>query len=163
MKFSCEGEIGNGSITLRSHHSVDKPEQDVSIALTEPVNLNFSLKYLSNFCKATSLSSSVRLCLSHEIPLLVEYSLGPSGHLRFYLAPKVCYVSYSVLASHLLTVIADWRRGLMFVSTIMRSLVSSISLPLPLPFVALSLHHPSGSNGGDLVARIHQKINLSTT
>ncbi|KAE8345342.1 hypothetical protein BDV24DRAFT_148340 [Aspergillus arachidicola] len=88
VKFSCQGDIGSGSVTIRQHTNVDKPEQNVSIALSEPVALTFSLKYLVNFCKATTLSSKVSLCLSQEVPLLVEYSLG-SGHLRFYLAPKI--------------------------------------------------------------------------
>lgn len=96
VKFSCQGEIGNGAITLRQHTNVDKPDQNVSIDLSEPVALTFSLKYLNNFCKATGLSTSVRLCLSQEVPLLVEYGLG-SGHLRFFLAPKVChtYICYN--------------------------------------------------------------------
>ncbi|KAL9107879.1 MAG: hypothetical protein Q9227_007297 [Pyrenula ochraceoflavens] len=89
VKFSCQGDIGNGSVTIRQHSNVEKPEQDVSIALTEPVNLTFSLKYLSNFCKASGLSSKVKLCLSQEVPLLVEYGLTGNSHLRFYLAPKV--------------------------------------------------------------------------
>ncbi|OAX85392.1 proliferating cell nuclear antigen (pcna) [Emergomyces africanus] len=88
VKFSCQGEIGNGAITLRQHTNVENPEQNVTIALSEPVSLTFSLKYLTNFCKATGLSTSVRLCLSQEVPLLVEYGLG-SGHLRFFLAPKI--------------------------------------------------------------------------
>ena len=77
VKFSCQGDIGNGSVTIRQHTN-----------LSEPVALTFSLKYLVNFCKASNLSSSVVLHLSQEVPLLVEYGLG-SGHLRFYLAPKV--------------------------------------------------------------------------
>ncbi|RAH70704.1 proliferating cell nuclear antigen [Aspergillus aculeatinus CBS 121060] len=88
VKFSCQGDIGSGSVTVRQHSNVDKPEQSVSIALSEPVALTFSLKYLVNFCKATNLSNKVTLCLSQEVPLLVEYGLG-SGHLRFYLAPKI--------------------------------------------------------------------------
>ncbi|PWY82848.1 proliferating cell nuclear antigen [Aspergillus heteromorphus CBS 117.55] len=88
VKFSCQGDIGSGSVTVRSHTNVEKPDQNVTIDLTEPVALTFSLKYLVNFCKATSLSSKVLLCLSQEVPLLVEYGLG-SGHLRFYLAPKI--------------------------------------------------------------------------
>ncbi|KAL3463355.1 Mysoin-binding motif of peroxisomes-domain-containing protein [Aspergillus heterothallicus] len=88
VKFSCQGDIGSGAVTIRQHTSVDKPEQNVSIVLSEPVALTFSLKYLVNFCKATNLSDKVSLCLSQEVPLLVEYSLG-SGHLRFYLAPKI--------------------------------------------------------------------------
>ncbi|PYH96382.1 proliferating cell nuclear antigen [Aspergillus ellipticus CBS 707.79] len=88
VKFSCQGDIGSGSVTIRSHTNVENPAQNVSIDLTEPVALTFSLKYLVNFCKATSLSTKVSLCLSQEVPLLVEYGLG-SGHLRFYLAPKI--------------------------------------------------------------------------
>jgi len=61
----------------------------VTINLSEPVSLTFSLKYLVNFCKASGLSTRVKLCLSQEVPLLVEYSLSGSSYLRFYLAPKV--------------------------------------------------------------------------
>ncbi|KAH8622607.1 hypothetical protein IG631_22882 [Alternaria alternata] len=56
--------------------------------MNEPVSLTFSLKYLTNFCKASGLSDSVKLCLSSEVPLLVEYALQDQSYLRFYLAPK---------------------------------------------------------------------------
>jgi len=90
VKFSAQGDIGSGAVTLRTHTDVEKPENNVDIDLSEPVALTFSLKYLVNFCKATGLSSSVKLCLSNEVPLLVEYELSNGSHLRFYLAPKVC-------------------------------------------------------------------------
>jgi proliferating cell nuclear antigen len=89
VKFTCTGDIGNGSITLRSHTNVDKPQQNVEINLSEPVALTFSLKYLVNFCKASGLSDSVKLCLSNEVPLLVEYEISNNSYLRFYLAPKI--------------------------------------------------------------------------
>lgn len=89
VKFSCAGDIGNGSVTLRSRSEVEKPENNVEIELTEPVQLTFSLKYLVNFCKAASLSTQVKICLSNEVPLLVEYTLSGTSYLRFYLAPKV--------------------------------------------------------------------------
>lgn len=95
VKFSCTGDIGNGAVTLRSHTNIDKPEQNVEISLSEPVALTFSLKYLVNFCKASGLSSTVKLCLSNEMPLLVEYSLASNSWLRFYLAPKVLHPHYS--------------------------------------------------------------------
>lgn len=98
VKFSCNGDIGNGSVTIRQHTNVDKPDQNVTVNISEPVALTFSLKYLVNFCKASNLSSSVVLHLSQEVPLLVEYGLG-SGHLRFYLAPKVSARSdYSLIS-----------------------------------------------------------------
>lgn len=89
VKFSCNGDIGNGAVTLRSHTNVEKPDLNVDIELTEPVSLTFSLKYLVNFCKAAGLSGQVKICLSSEVPLLVEYNLSGSSYLRFYLAPKV--------------------------------------------------------------------------
>ena len=61
----------------------------MDIDLTDPVALTFSLKYLVNFCKASGLSGTVKLCLSPDVPLLVEYTLAGSSYLRFYLAPKV--------------------------------------------------------------------------
>lgn len=78
-------------MTLRSHTNVEKPELNVDIEMSEPVSLTFSLKYLVNFCKAGTLSTTVKICLSNEVPLLVEYPIAGTSYLRFYLAPKVCY------------------------------------------------------------------------
>ncbi|ERF72206.1 hypothetical protein EPUS_02093 [Endocarpon pusillum Z07020] len=89
VRFSCQGDIGSGSVTVRQHSNVEKPDHDVSIQLSEPVALTFSLKYLVNFCKASGLSAKVKLCLSQEVPLLVEYPLAGNSYLRFYLAPKI--------------------------------------------------------------------------
>ena len=88
---------------------MEKPEQDVKIALSEPVSLTFSLKYLVNFCKASGLSTKVKLCLSQEVPLLVEYTLSGSSYLRFYLAPKVgCSVNDRCLMQMLAVGFTDW-------------------------------------------------------
>lgn len=95
VKFACVGDIGSGSVTLRQHSNVDKPDLNVEIDLTEPVALTFSLKYLVNFCKASGLSGTVKLCLSNEVPLLVEYALAGSSYLRFYLAPKVLTLEHT--------------------------------------------------------------------
>ncbi|KAI4609813.1 DNA polymerase delta processivity factor [Alternaria novae-zelandiae] len=88
IKFACSGDIGSGSVILKTSTSVDKPEENVSVEMNEPVSLTFSLKYLINFCKASGLSTQVKLCLSSEVPLLVEYPFE-SSYLRFYLAPKI--------------------------------------------------------------------------
>jgi hypothetical protein len=89
VKFGCSGDIGSGSVSLRPHTNVEDEAQNIEISLSEPVALTFSLKYLVNFCKASGLSSQVKLCLSNEVPLLVEYALANNSYLRFYLAPKV--------------------------------------------------------------------------
>jgi proliferating cell nuclear antigen len=90
VSFKANGDIGTGAVTLRQHTSVDKADNNVEIDLSEPVCLSFSLKYLVGFTKATGLSNRVRLALSAEVPLLVEYALANNSYLRFYLAPKVC-------------------------------------------------------------------------
>lgn len=89
VKFSCNGDIGSGAVTLRSHTNVEKPSENIDIELTEPVSLTFSLKYLVNFCKAAALSGQVKIGLSADLPVMVEYNLSGSSYLRFYLAPKV--------------------------------------------------------------------------
>lgn len=78
---------------------MEDDKKNVEINLSEPVALTFSLKYLVNFCKAAGLSDNVKLCLSNEVPLLVEYGLANNSYLRFYLAPKVGYRPYSCVVS----------------------------------------------------------------
>jgi len=91
VKFSVAGEMGSGNMTLRQNTAVDtKEEEQVTIEMEEPVTLNFALRYLNFFTKATPLSGSVSLQLSKDVPLVVEYKMPEElGHLRFYLAPKI--------------------------------------------------------------------------
>ncbi|KAI8334982.1 proliferating cell nuclear antigen [Chlamydoabsidia padenii] len=89
IKFSCEGEVGKGGITLKAGGSVDSEDDSTVIELQSSVSMTFSIKYLVNFTKATPLSSRVSLSLSNEVPLLVEYKLGDLGYVRYYLAPKI--------------------------------------------------------------------------
>lgn len=67
-----QGEIANGEMELRENNSPIESEA-VSIEVEKPVVQNFSLTFLSSFCKAASLSGRVKLCLSEQTPLLVEY------------------------------------------------------------------------------------------
>ena len=39
--------------------------------------------------QATPLSSTVILNLSKDVPLVVEYRIEETGHIRYYLAPKI--------------------------------------------------------------------------
>ena len=90
VKFSVQGELGSGNMTVRSQTSVDTKEEDqVEVQFDEPVALNFALRYLNFFTKATPLSGTVLLSLSKDVPLVVEYRLEDLGHIRYYLAPKI--------------------------------------------------------------------------
>ncbi|KAG2235944.1 hypothetical protein INT48_004274, partial [Thamnidium elegans] len=89
VKFSSDGEIGKGSITLKANSAVDKDDDATVIELQQSVSMTFSIKYLVNFTKATPLSSRVSLNLSADVPLLVDYKLENLGYVRYYLAPKI--------------------------------------------------------------------------
>jgi proliferating cell nuclear antigen len=90
VKFSVSGDLGNGSITCRPSSSVDsKPEEVTTIELEETVQLTFAMRYLNFFTKATSLSSTVILSMSKDVPLVVEYRIKDIGYIRYYLAPKI--------------------------------------------------------------------------
>lgn len=98
VEFSATGDLGNGSVTLNQNSSFDKPEDNVSISMQEPLSQTFALKYLNQFTKATPLCSQVTLSLSPDVPLVVEYkvieeaeedSKTEIGHIRYYLAPKI--------------------------------------------------------------------------
>ena len=100
IKFSCQGDIGNGQVTLKPYDDTENPANNVAIELSQGVSLSFSLKYLVNFTKATPLSGSVTLRLLEAMPILVEYNMEGVGHLQysslgykllicsFFLAPK---------------------------------------------------------------------------
>lgn len=69
VDFSASGDLANGSIKLSQTSSIDKPEDEVSISMQEPITQTFALKYLNQFAKATPLSAQVTLSLSPDVPL----------------------------------------------------------------------------------------------
>eukprot|EP01117_Protostelium_nocturnum_P012520 TRINITY_DN4615_c0_g1_i1.p1 TRINITY_DN4615_c0_g1~~TRINITY_DN4615_c0_g1_i1.p1 ORF type:complete len:259 (+),score=67.39 TRINITY_DN4615_c0_g1_i1:85-861(+) len=90
VKFSVNGELGNGNITCKPTGGADLKEgEETHIEIDEAVQLTFALRYLNSFTKATALSPSVRLCMSKDVPLVVEYRIENIGYVRYYLAPKI--------------------------------------------------------------------------
>ncbi|KAN0023270.1 hypothetical protein ACTFIV_009401 [Dictyostelium citrinum] len=90
VKFSVSGDSGSGNITIKPTSDSDVPaDQATVIESKEPVVLNFALKFLSNFTKATPLSPMVTLSMSEGIPVVVEYKIEDLGFLGFFLAPKI--------------------------------------------------------------------------
>lgn len=86
--FYASGDLGTGKIMLKHNTATDKDEEAVVINMQEDVELNFALRYLTLFTKASSLGSSVILSMSKDIPILVEYPVDNVGSIRFYLAPS---------------------------------------------------------------------------
>jgi len=118
VSFSAEGDVGKGAITLTQSSEVEgeiKPEMEeeqvddedkdkkekkkkealekikteIVLRKEEGVTSTFALRYLNMFTKATSLSNQVRLHMSPEVPIVVEYPIESYGSISFYLAPKI--------------------------------------------------------------------------
>jgi proliferating cell nuclear antigen len=53
-----------------------KPEDQTRVELNEPVSLNFALKYLVSFSRASALSGAVQMSMSRDLPIVVEYPIA---------------------------------------------------------------------------------------
>lgn len=89
VKFSASGDIGAGNILVKQQKVADKEDENTTIELQEPVSLNFALRYLTTFSKASALSNKVKLSMAKDIPLVVEFSIAEMGYVRYFLAPKI--------------------------------------------------------------------------
>ncbi|KAF8625453.1 hypothetical protein AX17_006854 [Amanita inopinata Kibby_2008] len=74
--------------TSKKKDDEESSSSEIIIELNSHVSLTFSLKYLVNFSKSSSLCSKVQLMMSNDVPLLVSYDFD-QGHIRYYLAPKI--------------------------------------------------------------------------
>lgn len=90
IKFEIEGEVGKGSISLKSHILEENSVEDnTKISDKEIIKMGFALRYLNTFARAVPLSDKVTLKMSKDVPLQLEFSFGIKSLLRYYLAPKV--------------------------------------------------------------------------
>ncbi|KAK4492078.1 hypothetical protein RD792_002875 [Penstemon davidsonii] len=89
VSFSTRGDICDADVVCRRNTKVDKPEDAIIIEINEPVSLTFALRYLNSFTKASPLSNTVTICLSTELPVVVEYKIAEMGYVRYHLAPKI--------------------------------------------------------------------------
>jgi proliferating cell nuclear antigen len=89
IRFSVQGDLGTGNVLTRSNTTAEKEEQQVIIQMEEPVELNFALRYLNFFTKATALSPTVMISMSPDVPIVVEYPIEDTGYVKYFLAPKI--------------------------------------------------------------------------
>jgi proliferating cell nuclear antigen len=83
VKFSIDGEVGSGTIEIKTNDGRGGDEGK------DQVSLSFALRYLNMFNKASTLCNFVKLMLAAETPLVVEYEIENLGALKYYLAPKI--------------------------------------------------------------------------
>ncbi|CAG5094155.1 Oidioi.mRNA.OKI2018_I69.XSR.g13298.t1.cds [Oikopleura dioica] len=89
VDFSAQGDIGHAKIHLTESATVDDEMDAITVDIQEPVNLNFALRYLNFFTKATPLSRQVTIQISPDVPMVVGYEIEGLGHVKYFLAPKI--------------------------------------------------------------------------
>lgn len=116
IKFSVKGDLGVGNILRKAGKfgasgagkktKADEEESDggrvVEITMEEPVELTFALRYLGFFCKAAPLSTNVKLHMSKDVPLMVEFAIEGKGELKCVRRCAAPYASGAAWAPFLL-------------------------------------------------------------
>lgn len=85
---TCEINCTPGLISLQTNGDIGELKLPIQHEHNEEISHEFSLRHLSIFSKASSLSSDVRVSIFMELPLCLSYDFG-NGYLEFYLAPKI--------------------------------------------------------------------------
>lgn len=83
--FAGKKTKGYGSMKLLETAA----ETDIKIRASRNQEATFSLQLLSLFSISASICPKVKINMSKNAPLLVDYDLGEGGYVRFYLAPKL--------------------------------------------------------------------------
>lgn len=81
-------KTSGNSVEMRVNIPVDDMTS-YAIIEDEEVNLNYSLIYISKMCITNKLSTDIEFSLSNECPMKINYDLGNSSSLVFYIAPKL--------------------------------------------------------------------------
>ena len=87
FSLAVKSEMIEGSLTYKNTHSA-QDLKFVKLNVSGEFANVFSLKFLTEFCRAAPLSDVVILYFSKETPLTVEFPIDNHGCLRYYLAPK---------------------------------------------------------------------------
>jgi len=87
----CENEILLSSKDTASLEIKINPESIVEYSISEDttVETSFSLNHLFKMCTTSKLSENIKMGLSDEVPIRLEYDLGMNSSVSFFLAPKI--------------------------------------------------------------------------
>lgn len=94
IEISCQ----NGRLVLSVHgdfasQSFELGEKSTGLAFQrtskEEIRCKFGLKYLSLFCKASTMATVAELYMKTGFPLVLRYTCGSLGRLQFCLSPKI--------------------------------------------------------------------------
>lgn len=85
LVLSCDGDFARQETTISSNEAC----MNVHTRASKHIQGRFALKYLTLFCRASALSTTVELFIKEKYPFVMKYHVASLGELRFALAPKM--------------------------------------------------------------------------
>jgi len=92
LTLSCTGDFASQETVLCGENSQQSEDTDgtmIESTTTDTIRGTYSLKYLTLFGRASSLSTAVTLYIKRNHPLVIEFNAGSLGSLKFLLTPVV--------------------------------------------------------------------------
>ena len=86
LTLSCTGDFASQT-TVLGGGAQDDGDMVIETASSDIIRGTYSLKYLTLFGRASSLSNAVTLFIKKTHPLVIEYNAGSLGSLKFLLTP----------------------------------------------------------------------------
>lgn len=74
---------------LKINIPVDDLNEYAIAECDDNIDTSFSLNHLCKMCLSMKISSVIKVALSNEIPMLLNYSLDDDSNVSFYVAPKI--------------------------------------------------------------------------
>tara|TARA_A100001015_G_C14773389_1_gene626179 strand:+ start:96 stop:869 length:774 start_codon:yes stop_codon:yes gene_type:complete len=87
IKFSFSSDTTSGNVTI-SDSSMTDTNEATFVKVIKSTTVSFSLKYLCMFTKGGTLAQTVKIMISDNMPMVVEYAFK-EGHVTYYMAPKM--------------------------------------------------------------------------
>lgn len=84
--FKHKGDFSNQKIIFEKSEETDIVSSDAEQHSNNVIQGHFNIKFLLLFTKATKLSQYLKLYMKNDFPLVLEYTVGNLGFLRFILA-----------------------------------------------------------------------------
>ncbi len=89
LTLSCEGDFASQETVISAEEGGGDGVLSITSSTEEPIVGKYSLKYLSLFCRASSLSNTIELFFKRDWPLILKYNVAGLGELRFCIAPQI--------------------------------------------------------------------------
>lgn len=86
LTLSCEGDFASQQTVIGETNGEGLV---VTTACSDPIVGTYCLKYLTLFCRASSLCHVTELFIKKDYPLCLKYNVAGLGELRFVLGPKI--------------------------------------------------------------------------